>query len=181
MSADFSSYLFIGLIVLWYLSAQAGRLDRLHHRIEVSLSALDGHLTRRAGIAAELVSLNFLDPATEAYLMQSAHDVLASSDLPNADRLSDESELSEALCDAFEDASDVNEFRNDPAIALLLSELLAVGNRIQLAKRFHSEAVFDCRAIRGQLIVRAFHLAGRAAMPAPVDLDDRVPEGLKHT
>lgn len=77
-------------IAIWYLSHQAGRLDRLHHRIEVANAALDGHLTRRAGIAAEIVSLNFLDPASEAYLMQSAHDVLAGEDLPNLIRLADE-------------------------------------------------------------------------------------------
>lgn len=179
MSENLGWYITTAVVIVWYLSTQAGRLDRLHHRIEVSLAALDGHLTRRAGIAAELVSLSFLDPASEAYLMQSAHDVLAGDDLPEAERLADESELTEALCDAFEDVADVNEFRTDPAIDLLLSELLAVGKRIQMAKRFHTEAVGDCRSIRNQLLVRVFHLAGRAKMPKLLEFDDRLPAGLE--
>lgn len=178
MSDNFAWYVTGAVLVVWYLSTQAGRLDRLHHRIEVSLAALDGHLNRRAGISAELVSLNFLDPASEAYLMQSAHDVLAGADLPDESRLSNEGELTEALVDAFEDAQDVAEFRKDPAIALLLDELVEVGNRVQLAKRFHGEAVNDCRTIRSQLLVRTFHLAGRAKLPEQIDLDDRIPAGL---
>lgn len=171
---------FLTLFFIWFLSHQAGRLDRLHHRIEISTSALEGHLNRRAGIAAELVSLNFLDPATEAYLMQSAHDVLAGSDLPNEDRLGEESELTEALCDAFEDRLDVSEFRKDEAINLLLSELLAVGNRVQLAKRFQIEAVRDCLEIREQTFVKLFRLAGHAKMPKALDFDDRIPPGLEN-
>lgn len=166
-------------VFIWYLSHQAGRLDRLHHKIDVSLAALDGHLTRRAGVAAELVSLNFLDPASEAYLMQSAHDVLAGDDLPEKERLDAESELTEALADSFEDPSDVETFKTDIAISLLLGELESVCNRVSLAKRFHSQAVNDCLSIRGQLIVRLFRLAGHANLPEVLDFDDRIPDGLR--
>lgn len=171
---------YVGLLALavWYLSHQAGRLDRLHHRIEVASAALDGHLTRRAGIAAELVSLNILDPASEAYLMQSAHDVLAGEDLPDSQRLSDESELTEALADALEDEHDIIAFKQDLAANQLLSELLAVCNRITLAKRFHTEAVQDCLAIREQSLVKFFRLAGFAKLPTTLDFDDRIPAGL---
>ena len=171
---------YLGLIAaaIWYLSHQAGRLDRLHHRIEVASAALDGHLTRRAGIAAELVSLSLLDPASEAYLMQSAHDVLAGEDLPDQQRLSDESELTHALYDALEDPEDVIEFRQDQAANQLLSELQAVCNRVVLAKRFHAEAVQDCLAIREQSLVKLFRLAGFAKLPTPLDFDARIPAGL---
>lgn len=165
-------------IVIWYLSHQAGRLDRLHHRIEVAQAALDGHLVRRAGIAVELVALNFLDPASEAYLVQSAHDVLAGDELPDKNRLADESELTEALVDSLEDEDIVNEFRSEPAISQLLDELQSVTNRINLAKRFHTEAVGDCRAIREQFVVRFFRLAGFAKMPSSLEFDDRIPPGL---
>lgn len=171
-------YLVLTAVSVWYLSHQAGRLDRLHHRIEVASAALDGHLTRRAGIAAELVLLNLLDPASEAYLMQSAHDVLAGEDLPDPQRLSDESELTEALCDALEDPQDVIEFRQDPAAKQLLSELQAVCNRVSLAKRFHTEAVQDCLAIREQSLVKFFRLAGFAKLPTALEFDDRIPVGL---
>lgn len=170
-------YIFVGLFI-WYLSHQAGRLDRLHHRIDVAQAALDGHLTRRAGIAAELVALNFLDPASEAYLVQSAHDVLAGDDLPNPDRLLDENELTSSLCEALADSKIVNELRTDPAVDQLLMELAGVLNRIQLAKRFHTEAVQDCLVIREQLVVRLFRLAGRASAPRILEFDDRIPSGL---
>lgn len=170
----------IALVALsiWYLSHQAGRLDRLHHRIEIAQGALDSHLIRRAGIAVELVALNFLDPASEAYLVQSAHDVLAGDDLPNPSRLADESELTEALADAFEDQTFVNEFRSEPAVSQLLDELQSVANRINLAKRFHTEAVTDCLAIREQFVVRIFRLAGSAKKPTSLDFDERIPQGL---
>jgi hypothetical protein len=166
------------VVATWYLSSQAGRLDRLHHRIEVSQASLDGHLTRRAGIAVEIVALNFLDPASEAYLVQSAHDVLAGADLPDPQRLLDESELTEALADAFEDDEIVLEFRSVPAVDQLLNELLTVSNRVVFAKRFHAEAVQDCLAIRGQLFVRLFRLMGFAKQPANLDFDDRLPPAL---
>ncbi len=170
-------FIFLGLFI-WYLSHQAGRLDRLHHRIDVAQAALDGHLTRRAGIAAELVALNFLDPASEAYLVQSAHDVLAGADLPNVDRLRDETELTTSLNESLANSKIVNELRADPAVDQLLTELAGVLNRIQLAKRFHTEAVQDCLVIRNQLMVRLFKLAGRAAVPQTLDFDDRIPDGL---
>jgi len=43
---------------VWYLSHQAGRLDRLHHRIEVTELALHGQLVRRGGIVAASASSN---------------------------------------------------------------------------------------------------------------------------
>lgn len=170
-------FIFIGLLI-WYLSHQAGRLDRLHHRIDVAQAALDGHLTRRAGIAAELVALNFLDPASEAYLVQSAHDVLAGDDLPNPIRLADETELTTALNEALTNPNIVRELRKDPAVDQLMTELTGVLNRIQLAKRFHTEAVQDCLVIREQFVVRLFRLAGRATAPHTLDFDDRIPSGL---
>jgi hypothetical protein len=165
-------------IFVWFLSLQAGRLDRLHHRIDVAQRSLDGHLTRRAGIAAELVALNFLDPASEAHIVQSAHEVLVGPELPAEQRLQDEAELTRALAQAFADSSIVAEFRSDPAINQLLTELVGVTNRIALARRFHTEAVKDCQAIREQSIVRIFRLAGRAAQPKAIDLSDGLPIGL---
>ena len=178
MSAEIGWAIAIALFVIWYLSHQAGRLDRLHHRIELATIALDGHLNRRAGIASEMVSLNFLDPALEAYLMQSVHDVLAGEDLPDPKRLSDESELTEALADAFEDEEDVLEFRKDAAINLLMDELLTVCNKVSLTRGFHADAVRDCLNLRDQSLVRLFRLAGRASRPAIIAFDDRIPSGL---
>ncbi|MSY17131.1 MAG: hypothetical protein F2675_04395, partial [Actinobacteria bacterium] len=42
----------------------AGRIDRLHQRIETSSLALDVHLLRRSSIALELATAGVLDPAS---------------------------------------------------------------------------------------------------------------------
>ena len=36
------------LVIAWYLSYSAARLDRLHAKVEGALSALDAHVVRRA-------------------------------------------------------------------------------------------------------------------------------------
>ena len=63
-------------VVAWYLSFSAGRLDRLHHRVEGARSALDAQLVRRAEAAVELgafaaegldVSLEMIFPVDRAY------------------------------------------------------------------------------------------------------------------
>lgn len=83
-----------------------------------------------------------------------------------------------ALCDALEEKSDVLEFLNDEAASQLLSELTAICKKVTLAKRFHTEAVRDCLAIREQSLVKLFRLAGHAKMPKMLEFDDRIPAGL---
>jgi hypothetical protein len=53
MNKFLAAALFIAALA-WYLSFLAGRLDRLHNRVETSWANLDGLLQRRA--AARLVS-----------------------------------------------------------------------------------------------------------------------------
>src|SRR5258708_14879285 len=55
-------------IVGVYVSWRAGRLDRLHARLEAARSALDAALVRRSSIALELASSGLLDPATSVLL-----------------------------------------------------------------------------------------------------------------
>ena len=56
---------FLILLLAWYLSFLAGRLDRLHHRVETSWEHLDALLQRRAAIALEISHSEEIDPATE--------------------------------------------------------------------------------------------------------------------
>ena len=46
--------LLVILLILWYLSFSATRLDRLHHRVETSWANLDSILQRRAALALEI-------------------------------------------------------------------------------------------------------------------------------
>ena len=165
--------------VVWYLSHQAGRLDRLHHRIEVAELALHGQLNRRAGIVAELSNVASLDPALAAVWADAAHDVLALEDDSSANRIDLENELTQTLVATLGEDEEVDEISTDPFAAKLLGELAHVANRIQMGRRFHADAVRDCVEIRKQTLVRVFFLAGHAPMPRTIDFDDQIPAGLR--
>src|SRR5579875_4152711 len=62
--------LFLGVYVSW----RAGRLDRMHTRLEAARAALDVTLVRRSSVVLELASSGFLDPATSMLLAGSAHE-----------------------------------------------------------------------------------------------------------
>lgn len=174
------SYLYWTLLafVIWYLSHQAGRLDRLHHRIDITEAALDSHLGRRAGIVAEIASIQGLDPVTSAVLAQISHDVLATEPHELIDRLQLENELSDLLIATFDNQEEVAEWSNDNIAKELLQELRTVCGRVNMSHSFHTEAVVDCRNLRRQLIVRLFRLAGFARMPAELNLVSQIPPGL---
>ena len=57
-----------------YVSWRAGRLDRLHARLDARRAALDVALVRRSSVALELASSGLLDPATSLLLASAAHD-----------------------------------------------------------------------------------------------------------
>ncbi|CAB4334239.1 unannotated protein [freshwater metagenome] len=167
------------VIFLWYLSHQAGRLDRLHHRIEVSLGSLDANLARRAGVAAEIANTSALDIASASLLAQAAHNALTYHPDGLDVRMQAENELTSTIAEIFADEEDLAQFRLDQAAAVLISELIAVSKRVQLSRRFHADAVHACLNIRNQRIVRWLHLAGRAAIPQTLDFDDQLPLTLR--
>ena len=58
--------------------------------------------------------------------------------------------------------------------AALLSRLATASYRAQLARRFHNDAVVQIRRIRRNVLVRFFHLAGRAPLPQTFEMDDEL-------
>ena len=75
-------------IVGVYVSWRAGRLDRLHARLEAARAALDAALVRRSSVALELASSGLLDPATSLLLAGAAHDARSAhsgQELPESD------------------------------------------------------------------------------------------------
>lgn len=166
------------VLLLWYLSHQAGRLDRLHNRIAISRGSLDANLARRAGVVAEISALPYLDLASSSVLAEAAHDALTVDPNVYEMRVQTENELTATLIEVFGDPEEVSHLRLDPATAGLLGELAAVVKQVQLSRRFHADAVNAVLAIRRQRLVRFFHLAGRAALPQTFDFDDRMPSGL---
>jgi len=155
------------LIVLigWYLSFSASRLDRLHHRVETSWATLDSLLQKRAALAQEIVAESNLDPAT-AYLISTS--ATAARDANIIERSSAESVLSEAL-------KLVQSAALDNSLELpseLLVELSDLTSKVKLAINIHLESVNATRNVRSQLIIRLFRLAGKAPLPVRYAFED---------
>jgi hypothetical protein len=170
----------LGVLVL-YLSNTAGRLDRLHRRIDVAEHSLDTQLLRRSSVAMEIATSGLLDPASAVLLADAAHMAAAAIDARASDQgqasAQAESVLTRALDLALDD-DEVTELRALPAGESLLEDLEAAALRVQLARRFLNDAVRACRQLRGRRTVRWFSLAGRTPWPHPREMDDSLPESL---
>jgi hypothetical protein len=167
------------LVLGWYLSYSAGRLDRLHHRVESTRAALEGQLARRA--AAALESAHALDPATGLLLADAATAALSTGEdgsAPVSALEEVENDLTRALSAAFENPSDVAALRGDPIAAESLDLLGQACLRVQLARRFHNDAVAQALRVRRKRVVRWARLAGHAEWPQMVEMDDTPPPGL---
>lgn len=166
-------WVLVGLLVVGvYLSWLAGRLDRLHTRLDGARAALDAQLVRRASVTLELATSGLLDPATSMLLAGAAHEA---READAESREGAESDLTRALGAAFADPDAVKAVRVDPAAAQLLDELAESARRVALARRFHNNAVQSARALRRVRVVRYLRLAGRAPYPATFEIDDTVP------
>jgi hypothetical protein len=176
------------LILGWYLSYSAARLDRQHHRVESAAAALDTQLVRRAAAALETAAV--LDPATGLMLAAAASEALdgPSADdgeartevdpaVPGVDEEA-QNDLTRALGNAFDDREHVAHLRADPLARDLLDALASACTRVQMARRFYNDAVAAAQRVRRKRVVRWARLAGRAGMPPMVEIDDSVPAGL---
>lgn len=161
--------------VALYLSWTAGRLDRLHARIDAARAALDAQLLRRASVAQELATAGVLDPAASIVLYESAH--AARSAEPEQREVA-ESELSQALRAVFAEAVTVTEVREAPGGTAAIGELTQAVRRVPMARRFHNDAVRAARAVRRHRVVRWFRLAGHAPFPLAFEMDDEPPAAL---
>ena len=159
----------------WYLSNVAGRLDRLHKKIDTAQLALEAHLAYRTSVCLELAGSGLLDPASSLLLVEAAHDArIASAD----ERSMAESDLTATIEATFADPDDVAELRSDPQGAQMLEELASACKRVELSRIFLNDAVLSCRKIRGRGIVKAFSLAGHTAWPHTWEMNDVVPAAL---
>lgn len=166
------------VVIAWYLSYSAARLDRLHVRLSGTLAALDAQLVRRAEAAVELANSGLLDGATALILAGAAADSL---EIPHDEievREAVESDLTEALELALAPVV-VETLRTGGSIGPeYLSRLSSACTRVQLARRFHNDAVTDVRRVRRKWVVRLFHLAGHTPMPVTVEFNDECPAHL---
>ena len=161
-----------------YLSWTAGRIDRLHARVEAARNALDAQLVRRAAAARALASYalahGLLHEEGDALLAASAVALQA----PPAAREPAENDLSRALRRALTalsapaPAGSPPPRADDPELGRVLDELEVAVTRVGLARTFHNEAVRDTRSLRGRRVPRLFRLAGHAPLPQYFEIDD---------
>ncbi|KUL35195.1 hypothetical protein ADL22_28165 [Streptomyces sp. NRRL F-4489] len=158
-----------------YLSWTAGRLDRLHARIDAARASLDAQLLRRASVAQEVGTSGVLDPAASIVLYQAAHDAREAEE---DHREVAESELSQALRAVFAEEAQLAAVRAAPGGERAVAELTAAVRRVPMARRFHNDAVRAARAVRRHRVVRYLRLAGHAPFPMAFEMDDEPPAVL---
>jgi hypothetical protein len=158
-----------------YLRGLAGRLDRLHVRVEAARDALDAQLVRRTAAALELAHAGLLDPATSVLLAEEAYGAQTASE---RERERAESELTGALNAALFDAGTVDLLNATARGRELLGGLQVACGRVVLARRFYNDAVRTTRVIRMRRLVRWLRLAGTAALPGSFEMDDLPPQTL---
>jgi alpha-beta hydrolase superfamily lysophospholipase len=146
------------VLAVLYVSWTAGRLDRLHARVDAAWAALDAALVRRAAAARAVAAA--LPPGAEADALERA--ARATLELGAEGREGLENDLSRALRAAV------------PVLpaAADLTELAQASTRVGLARSFHNAAVRDTRVVRQRRIPRALHLAGHRELPQYFEIDD---------
>ncbi|GAA3210359.1 hypothetical protein [Actinocorallia longicatena] len=165
----------LGLLFLagTYVSWRAGRLDRLHARVDLAKAALDAALVRRAAVALELALSRLLDPATSLVLATAAHEARTAD---AESREFAESDLSRALRAVLEQPEFRATLEAKPNGLALLEELAATAQKTALARRFFNDAVSATRIARRRILARVLPLAGRAPLPEFFEIDDVPPD-----
>jgi hypothetical protein len=172
-----AAVLFLGVYVSW----RAGRLDRMHTRLEAARAALDVTLVRRSSVAMELASSGFLDPATSLLLAGAAHDARGGdegrlSGSATGDELTRselaQSDLSRALRAAFAQPGFRASLTGKEGADELLAEVEAAAHQVFVARKFYNNAVAVTREARRKPLVRLLRLAGNAGLPEFFEMDD---------
>lgn len=171
MSTAISLIFFATIAVIGvYVSWRAGRLDRLHTRVETAQAALDAALVRRSSVVLELAASGELDPATSLLLGESAHIARSAQD----SRELAESDLTRTLRAVLSQQGFTASVQDSEGAGELLAELEATEQQVFLARKFYNDAVAATVAARRRWLARAFRLAGGAPMPEFFEIDDIV-------
>lgn len=157
----------IALLIAWYLTFTATRLDRLHHRVETSWANLDVLLQKRAAVALEIAHSDIADPASSMLLTAAAYQA---RDANIQNRSQAESGLSGALGLLLEDSQHLA----TAADSALLTELSGLTDKIRVAIALHTDAVGRTQMVRSKFIVRLFRLAGTAPLPITYEFESDV-------
>ena len=162
----------VALLVGVYVSWRAGRIDRLHGRVDMARAALDAALLRRSSVAFELASSGLLDPATSVLLAGAVHGVRAGERGEDRPRDLAESDLTKALRAAFSQPDFHQSLSGKDGADELLAEVEAAAHQVFLARKFYNDAVSATRVARRRPLSRVLRLAGKAAIPVYFEMDD---------
>lgn len=181
--ADVAIVVALAVLVGFYVSWRATRLDRLHARAETAGATLDAALARRSGVALEFAASGLLDPATSLLIAGAAHDARAAGQLESTDpsggeaqpRELAESDLSRALRAAFAQPGFRESLPGRDGADELLAEIEAAAHQVFLARKFYNDAVAATLAARRRRLVRLLRLAGGAPVPSFFEIDDAPP------
>jgi len=169
------------VLIAWYVSYGAARLDRLHARVEGALSVLDAQLVRRAEATLELANCGALDAASALILAGAAADSLEADNTDQPSREAIESDLTQALEVALGEEA-LRHLNVDKAVGTpVLHRVAAANQRVQLARRFLNDAVTDVHRVRRKPGVRLLRLAGHAELPQTFEIDDELPMLVRGT
>ena len=168
--------LFIGVYVSW----RAGRIDRLHARVEMARAALDVTLLRRSSVALELATSGLLDPATSLLLAGAVHGARQGGSGgmgppgKDSERPRDlaESDLTRALRAAFSQPGFRASLNGKEGADELLAEVEAAAHQVFLARKFYNDVVAATREARRRPLARILRLSGRAQAPEFFEMDD---------
>jgi hypothetical protein len=172
--------LFVGVYVSW----RAGRIDRLHARVDMARVALDVTLLRRSSVAQELATSGLLDPATSLLLAEAVHGTRVNHPggsggvVPprqqSGERPRDlaESDLTRALRAAFSQPGFRASLSGKEGADELLAEVEEAAHQVYLARKFYNDLVAVTRDARRRPLARVLRLSGRAPAPVFVEMDD---------
>jgi hypothetical protein len=168
--------LFVGVYVSW----RAGRIDRLHARVDMARVALDLTLLRRSSVAQELASSGLLDPATSLLLAEAVYGtrVAGSGGIgppgKEADRPRDlaESDLTRALQAAFSQPDFRASLSGKDGADELLAGVEEAAHQVFVARKFYNDLAAVTRDARNRPLARVLRLSGHAPAPVFFEMDD---------
>ncbi|MBP2708082.1 hypothetical protein JOL79_30320 [Microbispora sp. RL4-1S] len=163
----------VAVLAAVYISWRAGRLDRLHIRLETAQAALDAALLRRAAVCLELAGSRILDPATSLVLAAAAHEARTAGP---EEREHAESDLSRTLRVVVGQERFREKMAELPTGSALLEELDTAVAKVLYSRRFYNNAVAVTRTAQRRWLARALRLAGHTDFPQFFEIDDTPPE-----
>ena len=165
---------FVVMISGVYISWRAGRLDRLHNRVETARTALDLALVRRSSAAYELATSGLLDPATSLLL---ADAVRRAKDAATAERDLAESDLTRALRAAFGQPGFRAELDGKEGAKELVGDVEAAAHQVYIARKFYNDVAARTIDARRRPLARVFRLSGNAPPPEFFEMEDSLADG----